>query len=61
MKTAHCDQYRRYFSHIGQICIRRDRRLAAVIPMHTPCVSIPLSRQQAAIGLRQWRGLNLNR
>lgn len=56
MTTRHCSQWRRYLSRFGEICIRRDMRaVAAFIPSHTPHVSVSLTRNTAALGLRIWR------
>jgi hypothetical protein len=56
MKTRHCSQYRRYLFPTGEIGIRRDNRiLVHFIPRHTPHVSIPITRKEAADGLRVLR------
>lgn len=49
------DQWKRYQSRFGEIAIFRRMARAAFIPRHTPHISIAITRDEAAAGLREWR------
>lgn len=49
------DQWTRYSTRFGEIAIHARTGDASFIPLHTPHVSIKLSRKDAAAGLRTWR------
>lgn len=49
------DQWKRYQSRFGEIASSRRMARAAFIPRHTPHISIAITRDEAAAGLREWR------
>lgn len=62
IKTLHSSQWARYTTRFGEIAISRSHRGRVVfIPTHTPVISVPVTRQQAAQGLREWRQMNESR
>ncbi len=56
MKTRHDSSWKRYLSTFGEICVFRGKRnVVRFIPSHTPVVAVPVTREAAASGLREWR------
>jgi len=56
MKITTCSQYKRISGPNGEVVLSlNNRSRVRFIPRHTPHVSIELSRQEAAQGLRVWR------
>ena len=56
MKSRHDSQWKRYITRFGIIAVSRSHpNVAAFIPAHTPVVSVPVKRDDAASGLRKWR------
>jgi hypothetical protein len=55
IKKLRDEQWLRYQSRFGQIAISRRINHTAFIPRHTPHISITITRDEAAAGLREWR------
>jgi len=50
-------QWSRYSTRFGQIAVSRIKRTVGFIPAHSPVISVTVTRQQAAQGLREWRNM----
>ena len=56
IRVSRDSQWKRYVSRFGEIAVSRIRRnVIGFIPAHTPVISLSLSRNKAASGLREWR------